>query len=134
MKMPSLHRFVSRQDGTASIETVIWFPVFFFVFGLMVDVAMIFHGQATVLRIVQDGNREYSVGRFETEAETATEIQTLLGELGIQATANTTEVAGVARTWVTVPVKQLQIIGYFTPFDDLSITVAAEHMIEYWES
>lgn len=126
-------RFVNREDGTATVEAVLWFPIFIAVFGLMVDSAMIFHGQAKVLRVIQDGNRNFSIGRLTTEAETETYIEGVLADLNITATAQTTETAGVAYTVVTVQAAQLQILGYFSALTNLEIKVGAEHMIENWE-
>lgn len=133
MTWPSLNRFLRRDDGTATVETLLWFPLFIAVFGLMLDVSMIFFGQAKVLRVVQDGNRSYSVGRITTKSDTETFIENQLSQLGITANATTTTLAGVAHTKVTVPVKQLEVLGYFTAFSGLTITVTAEHMIENWE-
>ena len=128
-----LNKFTRSDDGTATVETLLWFPLFIAVFGLMLDVAMIFHGQAKVLRVTQDGNREYSIGRLTTPAATETYIESVLAQLNIQANATTTEVAGVAHTIVTDPANQLQVLGYFTAFAGLTISVTAEHMIENWE-
>lgn len=129
----SFGKFLRRTDGTATVETVLWFPLFIAVFGLMLDVAMIFHGQAKVLRVVQEGNREYSIGRLTDEAAAEAYVETQLAALGIQANATTTEVAGVAHTLVTVPANQLQVLGYFTVFSGLQLNITAEHMIENWE-
>lgn len=129
----SVRKFLNRETGGATVETVLWFPLFIAVFGLMLDVAMIFHGQAKVLRVVQDGNREYSIGRITTPADAETQIETELAAIGIQGTATTSEQAGVAHTVVRVPASQLQVIGYFTAFTGLQVTVTAEHMIENWE-
>lgn len=126
-------KFLRREDGTATVEAVLWFPIFIAVFGLMVDAAMIFHGQAKVLRVIQDGNRNYSIGRLTTETETENYIENVLADLNITATAETTETAGVAYTVVTVQAAQLQILGYFSALTSLEIQVGAEHMIENWE-
>ena len=133
MRLQSLARFLKRDDGTATVETVLWFPLFIAVFGLMLDMAMIFHGQAKVLRIVQDGNREYSIGRLTTPDAAETYIENTLALMDIQATATTTEVAGVAHTLVRVPANQLQVLGYFSAFSGLQLSIPAEHMIENWE-
>lgn len=126
--------YLGREEGTATVEAVLWFPIFIAVFGLMVDSAMIFHGQAKVLRVVQDGNRNFSIGRLADTAATETYIEDVLAQLNIQATATTTEVAGVAYTVVTVQAAQLQILGYFSALTNLEIQVAAEHLIENWEA
>lgn len=128
-----LTAFLRRSDGSATVETVLWFPLFIAVFGLMLDVAMVFHGQAKVLRVAQEGNREFSIGRLADEAATKAYIEAELAALNIQATATTTEIAGVAHTLVTVPANQLQVLGYFTAFSSLQLNITADHMIEYWE-
>lgn len=132
-RLSRLRSFLKRTDGTATVETVLWFPLFIAVFGLMLDVAMIFFGQAKVLRIAQEGNREYSIGRLTTPTEAEAYIEGALAALNIQATARTTEVAGVAHTLVTVQANQLQVLGYFTAFSGLQLNITAEHMIENWE-
>ena len=133
MILRPLIRFLRRNDGAATVETILWFPLFIAVFGLMLDVSMIFFGKSKVLRVIQDGNREYSVGRITTEAATETFIENQLAQLGIQAVATTTEVAGVAHTLVTVQASQLQVLGYFTAFSGLELNITAEQMIENWE-
>lgn len=129
----SIKRYLTRSDGAATVETVLWFPLFIAVFGLMLDVAMIFHGQAKVLRVAQEGNREYSVGRLTTPAAAEAFIEAQLAQLNIQATATTTETAGVAHTIVTVGANQLQVLGFFTAFSGLQLNISADHMIENWE-
>ena len=129
-----LKRFRSREDGAATVETILWFPFFIFVFGLMVDVAMLFHGQAKVLLVAQHGNREYAIGRLATEADTANFVQTQLAAVDINASATMTEIAGVARTVVSVPATELQVLGFFTAFQGLNLTVTAEHMNESFGS
>lgn len=127
-----LRNFRRREDGVVTVETILWIPMFFFVFGLVVDVAMLFHGQAKVLMIAQNGNREYSIGNI-TMAGTETFIETELAAQNIQVAATTVEIAGLARTVVSIPATELQVLGYFNVFPGLNLTVTAEHTIEYWE-
>ncbi|NNE87756.1 MAG: hypothetical protein HKN27_06735 [Silicimonas sp.] len=128
-----IRRFLGKDDGTATVEAVLWFPIFILIFGLMVDAAMIFHGQAKVLRVVQDANRNYSIGRLRTEAETQAYVVQTLANLNIAAEALTIENAGVATTIVKIPASELQILGYFTALNNLEILVTADHLIENWE-
>lgn len=132
LRLPA--RFLRRECGTATVEAVLWFPIFIAVFGLMVDAAMIFHGQAKVLRVIQDGNRNLSIGRLTTTTQTEDYIEGVLANLRITATATTTITAGVATTTVSVAANQLQMLGYFSALDSLVIDVTAEHMIENWEA
>lgn len=124
--------FWGCEKGTATVEAVLWFPIFIVVFGLMVDCSMIFHGQAKILRVIQDGNRNFSIGRLENEEETAAYIEQVLADLKIDADATTYENAGVAYTVVTVPATELQMLGYFNALRGLELQVAAEHLIENW--
>ena len=63
-----LKRFAPDTSGNATVEFVIWLPMVLLAFGLTVDVSMIFHSQSQVLRIVQDANRNASIGRLRTNA------------------------------------------------------------------
>ena len=56
-----------------------------------------------------------------------------MSAVNIAGTATTTEVAGVARTVVSVPATELQVLGFFNVFQGLNLTITAEHMIENWE-
>lgn len=126
--------FRRRDDGTATVEAVLWIPIFMAVFGLMVDAALVFHGQSKVLRIIQDGNRNLSIGRLTTTTETETYIESVLAQLDINADANSSITAGVVTTTVSVQTAQLQILGFFTALTSLTIDVTADHMIENWEA
>lgn len=131
--MKSVTRFLMRRDGAATVETVIWFPFFIFIFGLMVDVAMIYNGQARLTRLVQEANREFSVGRLTTTDETETFIEGELAAVDLVGTARTVIIAGVAVTNVELAANQLQLLGFFSSLNPLVLNVSAEHMIENWE-
>ena len=83
-----LKRFTRADDGSATVEFVIWLPMVLLAFGLTVDVSMIFHSQSQVLRVIQDANRNASIGRLRTSAEAEDYIETRLH--GASATANAT--------------------------------------------
>ena len=123
-----MRRFLRRDGGAVTVETILWIPMFIFIFGLM-----LFHGQAKVLMVAQNANRQYSIGNVTTEAATEVSIESQLAAMNIQANATTVEVAGVARTVVSVPAIELQVLGFFNVFQGLNLTITAEHMIENWE-
>jgi len=128
-------RFLRREEGTATVEAVLWFPIFIAVFGLMVDAAMIFHGQSKVLRVVQDANRNLSIGRLDTDAEVEAYINAQLALVGI--TPSRTEAlsdmtAGTVSTLVVVPATEFQLLGYFSVLNNLEVPVTAQHMREDW--
>lgn len=133
-----IKHFLSDENGGPTVETVLWFPLLVVIFGLMLDVAMIFHGQAKTLRVVQDVNREFAVGRIADAGATATEIKKQLDALKVYPTSVTTRVTsqGVAVSRVEVPPAHFTVIGYFNALskDRLKLAIGAEHLREHWES
>lgn len=128
-------RFLRRDDGTATVEAVLWFPIFIAVFGLMVDAAMIFHGQSKVLRVVQDANRNLSIGRLDTDAEVVAYINAELALVGVtpsRTEAQSDMTAGTVSTLVVVPASEFGLLGYFKVLNGLEVPVSAQHMREDW--
>jgi Flp pilus assembly protein TadG len=120
-----------REDGSATVETVLWLPLFFAAFGLMTDAAMVFNGHSRVTRILQDANRNLSVGRFVDEDETETYILAALNALAPNATASTTVTAGVATSVVQVPATDLEILGMFSALNSLTLTITSQQYLEF---
>jgi len=123
--------FGRDSEGSATIESVLWLPLFLAAFALMTDVAMIFNGHSRVMRVVQDANRNLSVGRLETESDTEEFIIAALGTLSPNLTADTEIVAGVATSTAIVPASDLQILGMFSAITSLNISVTSQHFIEF---
>ena len=127
-------RFARREDGTASVESVLWMPIFIALFGLMVDTSLIFFGQSKVLRVIQDGNRNLSIGRLDGEAGAEAYIENTLAALNVTADVTSTVTAGVVHTRVQYDAAQLQALGFFSSLLNLKVTVSADHMLENWEA
>jgi len=124
-------RFLRRDDGTATVEAVLWFPIFFGVFGLMVDAASIFHGQSRVLRVIQDANRNMSIGRFTQDTQVEDFIVARLGEFDVvPSSTNATSDGNVVLTVVDIPARQFQLIGLFGALVNLEITVTHGHILD----
>lgn len=126
-----LRQFFKDTQGTASIESVLWLPVFFAFFSLMVDASMIFNGHSRIMRVVQDGNRNLSVGRLDTENGVEDWVSEQLTTLSDNVTVDTQIVAGVATTTAVVPAVDLEILGLFSAFNSLNISVTSQHYIEF---
>jgi len=45
------------EDGFATLEALIWIPIFVFFLVFILDTTFIFFGKAQALRFIQDGNR-----------------------------------------------------------------------------
>lgn len=123
-------RFLREEEGAATIEAVIWLPVFFYILALSVDVTMIFHGYSKVIRVVEDVNRGISVGRIETVDEGKTKIKAALSTYSDVA-ANISIIDGVVVTNVSVPVKSLAFIGAASSMMSKYIVISTQQYKEF---
>ena len=96
----------------------------------MADAALIYGGQARILRVVQDGNRAMSIGRVTDTNTLESQIATQLRPLSPRAVVSTTVAGGVINSSVTVPLSDLTATGLVAAFDGLTMTVSAQHMAE----
>ncbi len=126
-KLPS---FITDERGTATIEFVMWFPVVVFLFGLIVNVTMLFYEQNEVLRTIQDANRSLSIGRLSSVTETETYIKTRLVSQIPNVTATSTISSGVVQTVVTYPATDLLWFDFFDSLNGMTLTARASHLIE----
>lgn len=125
-----LAEFGRKEEGTATVEFVLWLPVIAFLFGLIADTAMIFGGQAQVLRVVQDANRAMSIGLVRNVDDTQSMIRAGIVGIAPNASVATTVHAGVIRSTVSIPVTDLTATGLVDSFTDFNVTVFAQHLAE----
>ena len=123
-------KFWKNQIGTATVEFVICVPVFLMLLGLVVDTSLVFAGEAQALRVVQDANRSFSIGRIKTISETQTMIVDSLKTMSPGVTAVTTVAGGVITSTATIPAKELAGFGLLEVFGTLNVKVTAQHMSE----
>lgn len=128
--MRRLRTALSGEEGSASVEAVLWLPLFFLALGLMTDATMVFHGYTQALSVLQDANRALSVGRLDSTAETEAYVEAALTGLTPRAVATSGTSAGVVTTTVVLPAADLQVLGFFENFNTLTLTVSAQHVIE----
>lgn len=126
-----LRRFVAREEGSSTIEAVLWLPVFIGAFCLMADAAFIFNGQTIAMRTVQDANRNMSIGRLQTTAEVEAEVEDNLATLSPHVAAQSSIVAGAVVTKVTIPSSDLVATGWLNRLMDINLVIRSEHLIEY---
>ena len=129
-----LKHFARDTSGNATVEFVIWLPMVLLAFGLTVDVSMIFHSQSQVLRIVQDANRNASIGRLRTAAEAESYIETRLQKASSGADAvgtpssvpytSSSRVGIQPRLPLTLSIK-VQLLPSFRPMTDTTVLIAA---------
>lgn len=128
--------YLRREDGSATIEFVLWVPIVVLILTLIVDASMLFMGRTHAIRVLQDTNRLYSVGQFTgdpTQKITKAQDYALarLRPMSGSATAKTTEVNRVVRTEATLETSEIAQIGFLGVFIDTTMFVAAEHRVEF---
>ncbi len=123
--------FRADEDGSTTVESVLWLPVFLVFFVLIADVSFVFHRQSQMLRAVQDGNRALSVGRLSSTDEVETFIENRLASMTNSAEVSTQLATGVIHTEVRVPVEHLTAVGMFDFLAQFDVGVTSQQFIEY---
>lgn len=128
--------FLRQEDGSSTIEFVLWLPLVMAILLLIVDSSMLFMSRTHAIRVLQDTNRLYSVGQFTgTPAERITKAQTYalnrLQGLSPSATIITTETNRVVRTRATMETAEIASIGFLGMMIDTTLVVSAEHRVEF---
>ncbi len=122
--------FRRKDDGAATIEFVLWLPVMAFLLGLVADTAMIFGGQAQVLRVVQDANRATSIGLIRSAEDTQRAILVGIAQIAPNASVTTSVNGGLISSTVLIPVTDLTATGLVDAFTDFNVAVFAQHLSE----
>jgi len=131
-----LLRFLQNEDGTSTIEFVLWLPLVLLILLLITDSSMLFMSRSHAIRVLQDTNRLYSVGQFTGDAaERITKAQAYalsrLAGLSPSATVTTSETNRVVRTTATMQTREIAPIGFLGVMMDGQIVVVAEHRVEF---
>lgn len=121
---------LSDDSGSASIEAVLWMPVFMFFIALVFDASMILMNRAHILRAIQDGNRAFAVGQLDSTAATEDAIAAGVARFGARVAPESTRQGNVIRSVVRVRAGDLSAVGLLQPFANLQLTVFAHHLIE----
>ncbi|WP_159964245.1 TadE/TadG family type IV pilus assembly protein [Profundibacterium mesophilum] len=125
-----LSGFMRAEAGSATIEGVLWLPIFFALFVLMADVSLIFNSQAQILRVVQDANRNYSLGRFKTDAATSDYIASALSNFSPELTADTALADGIITSTVRVPAMDLTATKLLSAITTVKMEITSQHLME----
>ena len=89
-------RFLEDDNGSATIEAVLWLPLFFAIILVVMDASMAFNAQTRAMRIVQDTNRAFAVGRIATLAEAEPMMLARVAGISPGAAAASEVVDGIA--------------------------------------
>lgn len=129
--LPRLATFRKDEDGSSTIEAMLWFPLFMTLFALVADASLLFFGQNRAYRVLQESNRQLSVGRLNTAEELEALILGRLADLSDQVQVIAEIDNGMVTSILSIPGNDLVATGVFTAFMDLNVTVTASHYIEY---
>ena len=130
MKTRWLKNFKDDESGSATIESLLWVPLFVYLLVLITDVSLAFYGKAQALRILQDGNRALSVRRLDDAPAARQYILGLLAEYSTNAQVTTTITDGVITSTAMLPVRDLMAIGSIPGFSQTAINISAQHFLE----
>ncbi len=123
-------RFAKSEDGSATVESLFWFPLFMFILVLVADVSFIFFGKAQALRVIQDGNRALSVGRFNDTESTQDFIAVALQPFSENVVVTTTVQDGVVTSTAKIPTTDLMAVGSIPGINNIDVVVTAQHFLE----
>ncbi|SPF79177.1 hypothetical protein ALP8811_03115 [Aliiroseovarius pelagivivens] len=131
---------VMNEDGTATVETVLWLPALFMIFILIINTSFVFYKQSIMMRVVQDANRALSVGRIgpvddmqAAAANTQTYVKDRISGFASNGTVKTTvnSSTGVITTTASVPISDLVFNGKFNILTGFSVSAQSQHFVEY---
>ena len=130
-----LGRLTRDEDGSATIEAVLWLPVFFWLIMIVADASLAFLAKAEAFRILQDGNRLYSVHALKTTAEVEAYVKQRLGSLSSRAvatsaTAKVNTTFDVVQTTLEIPITDVVLFNTLSVMDSWSMSIRAEHYVE----
>lgn len=126
----SIRRMMRSEDGSSTIEFVLWLPILVSLITITADASLILGAKARVLRVVEDANRATAIGRFRTVAETQDYVKANIGTYAAQATVTSVFSGGVVSTTVVIPSKALMAVGFLGYLTGINVTVTAQHMLE----
>lgn len=123
--------FARSEDGTVSIEALLWFVMIILVTTVMMDAYLLFDTETAATKVIQDANRAASLGRLTTSADVELFIESRLAALSPNATATATfDASGMVRSSVTIPAGDVGVSGILSSLAGLDLTVGAIHLIE----
>ncbi len=127
-----IRRFSSNESGSVTVEAVIWFPIFAMLLAFIMNVSIVFFTESQMLRVVQDGNRAFSLGRMADDLEVEAYILSRLAYLDANLVVNTDISGGFIMTNLSAPAGQLMPLNLMTSaFDGITIMVSAQHVVEF---
>ncbi|MBC2833998.1 TadE/TadG family type IV pilus assembly protein [Paragemmobacter straminiformis] len=125
-----LRGFLRDDKGSFTIEALFWLPIFVVVLSMCADTALIYAKQSQVLRVVQDANRQFAVGKFADGPATVAYILGVVRATSPNATATSVLDNGIITTTVTMPARDLVATGVIPMMRTMNVRVVLQQMKE----
>lgn len=124
----NLRKFRAREDGSSTIEFVMWMPLLAFILFLVVDTSLVFVGQTNLLKVTADVSRQLSVGALnDTEVDAYFEAR---GYDPGQVTAKVERSGKTVRINSSLPVSTLEITGIYSSLGYKTVSASAAQLDE----
>lgn len=123
-------KFLRNEDGSSTIEVVLWLPVVLALLFFTIDVSMIYHSKAEISKIAHDTNRGIAVGRFANALEAETYAMSRLSPISSNATVAVLADTNNVSTAVQVPSRDIALMRSVSAFGVGDINVSYSHMMQ----
>lgn len=124
--------FCRSESGSYTIESVIWLPIYVFILAIMMNVSMVFFNESQLLRVVQDGNRSFAVGRISTLEAVEQYVTERIAYLNVTPTVSSQLVDGIIYTNLSVTATELMPFSMLHKFfAGTTILVSAQQIVEF---
>lgn len=125
--------FANDDRGSATIETVIWLPVFVWILALIVNVSMVVFEKNQAYRVIQNANRIVSTGYMQTEDEVETYIRNRISHIAPDATVETTidGNTGTVTSRIAYRISGLLLPHVVQDLADIWVDISSQHFMEY---
>ncbi len=103
--------FTRQEDGSITVEFVLWFPVIILIMSLLADSTMAFARQSHMWRVSTEVTRMHATGAFSSTSE-AEAFGASLSQGRVGYTVSVNENNGMVTTTVSVPLSSSAILGF----------------------
>ncbi|MCA0042662.1 TadE/TadG family type IV pilus assembly protein [Celeribacter litoreus] len=123
--------FRTSDDGSATIETVIWLPFLILFFVFTAEVSNVLFTKTKMEQIVTDANRMFSVGVFQDTTELDTFVLAQLADISADATYTSSVGSQMITSLAVVPVSDVLITSFYGSWFDFKISASSTQYVEY---
>ncbi len=129
VRLKQAHDFLEDEDGTSTVEFVMWVPIFVLILGLVVDICFIFLAQSRMYDVTADAARCWAIGAC-TQAEAEQKVARD-GAFNGTAPASSSAISGGAVTLTaSLDPSQVSVVGVFGWVASNNITASVTQIKE----